>query len=1115
MHTILTCVKNYIGFLIVMTLVCCGQQGKRDQSAQTSLFTRLDSAETRISFANRVTDRENFNVMTYRNYYNGGGVAIGDVNGDGLADIYMTANMAKNKLYLNKGNWKFEDITEASGVGGSRAWSTGVTMADINNDGLLDIYVCNSGDVKGDNKENELFINNGDLTFTERAAEFGLNNTAYSTHASFFDYDLDGDLDCYLLNNSFKNVERVDQFTASRYERVEDGDKLFRNDNGHFTDVTEAAGIFSAWVGFGLGVSVSDINGDMYPDIYISNDFWERDYLYVNQGNGTFSEELISRTCAISGSSMGADVADLDNDGYEEIFTTEMLPADNLRIKTLTRFEETNVKELKVRSSYHYQLLQNCLHFNDGQGNFQELAFFSNVAATDWSWGALMFDMDNDGWKDIFVANGIYRDITSMDFVDFVDDRENIKKIVLETGKFDFNDLLNLIPSKPVSNYAFINQRNRTFTNMADSLGLAEPSFSNGSAYGDLDNDGDLDLVVNNVNMPSFIYRNNANTVKGNNFLRVKFKGSPVNTFGIGAKVSIYAGGKQQVFQNYTTRSFESSVEPKLHFGTGRTTSLDSLVVIWPDHKTQVLRDVKVNQELVLDYAKADKTFNEQKSKAVPLYSDVTSEVLKGDYTHRENDFNDFDVERLLPRKLSTEGPKIVTGDLNGDGLEDFLLLGAFDEPDKIFLQDKNGQFNRRRQQNMELDANYESTCAAFSDLDNDGDLDIIIGSGGNELRRGPHIHLVRCYLNNGKGNFVRTPDLIPSSIGSFSTVLTEDFDQDGDVDLFLGGRMVPGNYGMIPRSFLFRNDGKGTWTEITPKTLGGAGMITDALWSDVSGDGKKDLIVVGEWMPVKIYGNKGKYIEEAQALSGTEGWWTTIERADFNGDGLDDYVLGNWGLNTKFKATPEKPLKMYVKDFDQNNKSEFIINWYAPSDDMAYPFASKSDMTGQLPHLKKNGIKYEAYAQKTYEQLFTEEQRKGALELRATILQSALLLNQGNYQFRLDPLPLEAQVSPVFSMLAEDLDGDDNADILAGGNFYGLKPEVGRHDSNFGVFLKGDGQGNFTPISYDKTGLYFRGEVRDIKAINIRGGDKAILVGRNDAPTVLFKKQTSSVVVP
>lgn len=1093
--------KSTPAFLIIIFFSACGLQ---NDGHEDKLFTRLHAEETGIAFFNEVEDQEYFNVFTYRNFYNGGGVAIGDINNDSFADIYFTSNMDKNRLYLNKGNWKFEDVTEKAGVAGTKSWSTGVTMADVNNDGLLDIYVCNSGDLKGDNKENELFINNGDLTFTEKGKQFGLNKKGYSTHASFFDYDLDGDLDCYLLNNSFKNIERVEQYLISREIRdAEGGDKLLRNDGDTFTDVSEEAGIYGGWIGFGLGVSVSDLNKDMLPDIFISNDFWERDYLYINKGDGTFSEELISRTSVISGSSMGSDIADLDNDGDAEVFTTEMLPGDNYRLKTMTRFEETNIKELKVRSSYHYQLMQNCLHINDGQGDFQEMAFISNVAATDWSWGALMFDMDNNGWKDIFISNGIYRDITSMDFANFVADRENIKKIVLEKGSFNFNDLLAQIPSSKVRNYAFVNQKNKTFESLADSLGLGEPSFSNGSAYGDLDNDGDMDLVVNNLNMPSFIYRNNAEKLS-NNYLRVKFAGTKENLFGIGAKVTLYVAGKQQVLQNFNTRGFQSSIEPHLLFGLGSTKSIDSLIVIWPDLRKQVLKNISSNQTLILDHSRANLQFKKPRLKENVLFTEVAEDVLQGDYFHRENEFNDFNMERLLPRKVSTEGPKIITGDLNGDQKTDFLLAGAFGDPDKLFFQNANGRFVQSKQEVFQRDSIFESTCGAFFDADNDGDLDILMGSGGNEFRRGVKAHLLRLYENDGNGNFTRGEG--PSAAGNFSCILPEDFDRDGDIDVFIGGRIVPGNYGLVPRSFLFRND-NGRWENIAPPTLAGAGMITGATWSDIDNDSKKDLIVVGEWMPVLVFKNTGNSLEEAKAFPGTAGWWTGIEASDLDGDGDEDFVLGNWGLNTKFKASVAMPLTMYVKDFDNNNKSEFIINWYPPLNDKSYPFATKKDLTQQLPMLKKTNLKYEDYAHKTYEDLFTKSQRQGALYYKTELLESIILWNNpGN--LTIQPLPFVAQVSPVFGVAVNDFDKNGVQDIWLGGNFYGLKPEVGRHNSSRGVYLKGLGNNKFEYMQPHEIGIYVDGEVRDATLIDVNGKE-ILMIARNNNSILCFANVT------
>ena len=1112
-------VRVFTGLLLLISSFfnpACKQAAEIPAEDNDTLFALLDSAQTGLDFVNEVHDQEEFNVLTYRNFYNGGGVAIGDINQDGLPDIYFTANMQSNRLYINKGNWQFEDVTAQTGVGGTRAWSTGVSMADVNGDGLLDIYVCNSGDIAGDNKENELFINQGNLKFKEQAAEYGLNDEGFSTHASFFDYDGDGDLDCYVLNNSFKDPDRIDLYKKTREETdAMGGDKLFRNDGplearsgSVFTDVTAEAGIYSSAIGFGLGVSVSDVNGDLLPDIYISNDFWERDYLYINQGDGTFSEELPARISQTSVSSMGADVADLNNDGNPEIFSTDMLAADNYRLKAMTVFDPYHLEDIKYRGNYHYQILQNGLQLNNGDGRFQEIAFLANVAATDWSWGALIFDFDNDGWNDIFVCNGIYHDIMYMDFTAFISDKENIKKVVSEKGEFDWRDFLPYLPSNRLSNFAFVNQRDLTFASKAKELGLGTPSFSNGAAYGDLDQDGDLDLVINNVNMPCFVYKNQSREQNNNHFLDISLEGEGKNTFGVGTIIRVYSQGRQQLFQQYPSRGFESAIEPRIHVGLGSITQVDSIRVIWPDKRVQTLTAVQADQHLRLKQTDASVNPSSGNGNSFTLFTEIEpSMLIRGDTRHTENLYNDFDHERLLPRMYSTEGPRIVKGDINGDKLEDFILLGSANDPDKLFVQDANGRFHAMRQTAFEETDSLESTCGALFDADGDGDLDYLVGAGGNEYQRGLKGFLLRYYENDGKGRFTHELEKTPPAAGNFSCIKAEDFDLDGDMDLFIGSRIVPGNYGLIPQSFLIRNEGGKGWKDITPPFVSGSGMISDACWSDVNRDGKKDLIVLAEWAPVLVFPNMGQNLGEARALPNSSGWWTRIEKADLDGDGDEDFVLGNWGLNTKFKASPEKPLGMHVADFDDNGKSECIITWYPPLNDEAYPFASKTDLQEQLPGLKKIILKYEDYAHKKYQDLFPAEKRQKAKNYRADFLQSAILWIEDKGP-RLEALPVEAQLSPVFAIIAEDMDGDDIKDLLLLGNFYGLKPEAGRNDANKGVFLKGNGHKGFDWLPSEKSGIFVEGEVRDAVFLNRVKGAPSILIARNNQTVKVFSKR-------
>ncbi len=1076
-----------------------------------TFFRLLDSTQTGIGTVNQVHDQQDFNILTYRNYYNGGGVAIGDINNDDLPDIYFTANLTGNKLFLNKGKFVFEDVTAQAGVTGKKGWSTGVTMADINADGWLDIYVSNSGDIAGDNKENELFINNGDQTFTEQAATYGLNNRGYSTQASFFDYDLDGDLDCYLLNNSFKDPSKIELFTSMRDQPDPlGGDKLYRNDDGHFLDVSLEAGIYSSVIGFGLGASIADLNHDLYPDIYVSNDFWERDYLYINRGDGSFSEELIARFDFCSISSMGGDMADINNDGHPEVISTDMLAADNYRLKAMSTFDPYHLENIKYRANYHYQIGQNCFHLNSGDADFQEVAHLSNVAATDWSWGALIFDFENDGLKDLFVSNGIQKDLMYMDFRDFLSDNRIFQKIA-SNQVVDFPSLLEQMPSNPLSNYAFTNAGSLVMINEAVTLGLAQPSFSNGSAYGDLDNDGDMDLVVNNVNMPSFIYENEAEQLD-HHYIELCFKGAPSNPFGIGSLVRISTEGCIQTMQNFNTRGFQSSVEPSLIFGLGDIDRIEKLEVIWPNQQMQVLTDVQVDQSLQLHHDQANQKVSSSHPSSdhgVALYEEASPSIMIGNADHQENRYNDFDHEGLILKMLSTEGPKMIIADANGDGLEDFVLLGARDDPDKLFIQADSGSFKQKPSLGLMQSRHFESTCGTWFDFDLDGDQDLILGAGGNEYQRGGDVFVLRYYENDGQANLTPKTGIAPEIVGNFSCIKAKDYDGDGDVDLFFGARVVPGNYGLLPHSYLMRND-QGAWTDVSPEKLAGFGMVTDATWTDIDGDSDSDLVVVGDWSDIQIFKNNDGTMGYLTPIPNSSGWWNTIEAADLDGDGDDDLIAGNWGLNSKFKASVQRPLTMHINDFDQNGKAEPIISWYAPLDDQSFPFATKMDITTQIPGLRKQSLRYEDYAQQRYETLFSSEVRQESMSFRVDYLESAILWNEGG-RFTLEALPMKAQIAPVYAIVITDFTGNGHPDIWLGGNFYGMKPQAGRQDASRGVLLEGMGGQSFTEMLFMDSGIKVKGEVRD--AVFIKTAESpTLLVARNNDTMLAFRKHNGSL---
>jgi hypothetical protein len=1095
--------KSLVLPLLIILAAC---SSCRKNGVQNPLFSLQNNGELGVDFINQLNDQDRTNVFTFRNYYNGGGVAIGDINNDGLNDVYLTSNQGGNQLYLNKGNWKFENITDKAGVKGTKYWSTGATMVDINGDGWLDIYVCHSGNII-DRKGNELFINQKDGTFKEEAEKYGLTDNGLSTQAIFFDYDNDGDLDCFVLNNSFRPIGSFD-FSKNLRAVVDKlgGAHLYRNDGGHFTNVTQQAGIFSSDIGFGLGVSVADVDNDGYPDIYVSNDFFERDYLYINQKNGTFKEEIQEQAGHLSLASMGSDIADINNDGNLDIFTTEMLPESDKRLKQITSFESFDVIKLKQHDGYFNQYMQNCLQLNNGDGTFSEIAFSAGVSASDWSWGALFFDMDNDGWKDIFVSNGIYKDLTDQDYIEFLGNRENMDKIA-EKRKFDYKSFGDKMVSTPVSSYAYSNNRNLTFTNKAHEFGLDDVSFSNGAAYGDLDGDGDNDLIVNNVNSPLFIYKSNAEHLK-NNFIQVKLQGDGLNRFGVGSTIKVFNKGQSLMYYQQPTRGFESSTSPNLiTLGLGKVAQVDSVQIIWPGGKYQVVKNVKTNKAFTYKIADAKRQYNYAATPVKPLFTESAKALFDSIPTHTEDGFIDFDNERLMLQMLSTENPYMAKGDVNKDGLADFYFGGSKDMAAAIYIQQTNGRFTQYIPEDLAKQVYLENAGAVFGDFDGDGDEDLIIGVGGNADEPGDLVYFPRFYENDGKGNFHRNSQKSIRAAVNASVITAADYDKDGHLDLFIGARSVPHTYGESPASYVFHNDGKGNFTNVSAKVLGAdpkLGMITGAQWADLDNDGYPDLVVAGNWMGIKIFkNNNGKFAEDKQ-LDNYKGWWSSLQIADINGDGKLDILAGNIGQNIKFKASAAEPMKIYIKDFDKNGTKECITSIYK-TDHVAYVFHMKPDLVGQMPILKKKYLKYADYAGKPFNEIFTNEDLQGAESHEMNYLSSAVFINDGRGKFNIMPFPYNAQLSNVSTILVDDIDGSGKPAMILGGNFYGFKPEVGRLDASYGQIYRYTDKG-FTYISPSRSGIKLNGQIRSSLMIKNGRGEKYYLFGVNNEKLKAYK---------
>lgn len=1090
--------------LAMWTFLACQPEERREGTPpEEKLFSRVPSSQSGITFQNTLTLSPELDVFRYRNYYNGGGVAIGDINQDSLPDVFLTSNMKENKLYLNKGDFQFEDITKKANIIKSKVWSTGVSMADVNGDGLLDIYICNSGDVMGGKRENELYINQGNLAFEEQAEAYGLADKGFSTHAAFFDYDQDGDLDCYVLNNSFRPVSSLGM-TNIRHERDSTGgDKLYRNDAGRFTDVSQEAGIFGSVIGFGLGVTVTDVNSDTWQDIYISNDFFERDYLYINQQDGTFRDELPQRMGHISQFSMGTDAADLNNDGAPEIFVTDMLPETEHRLKTMVNFEDYDLYRLRLTHNYYEQYMRNTLQLNSGEGHFQEIGQYAGVAATDWSWGALIADFDNDRNKEIFVTNGIERDLINQDFINYLASDETLMA-TMRKGKADFNSLVAKMPSTKLPNYLFKQEGDLRFRNVAENWGLAEESFSNGAAYGDLDGDGDLDLVVNQLQEEAAVYRNNAEKGEKQHFLKISLQGPEKNSFGVGARVYAFVGEEVLMLENIPTKGFQSSMDNTLLFGLGGAATVDSLLVDWGYGKQQRLQNIEVNQHLRLDFKAAEEAGASRNPTAGQLFSSLPQTGMR---PHRENEYIDFNRERLIYHMLSKEGPALAAGDVNGDGLDDMYLGGASGQAGKLYLQKEEGQFQEMSQPAFEKDGAYEDVRARFFDADGDGNLDLYVLSGGNEMVSQTQLLQDRLYINSGKGRFDYCESCLPTFYAMGSTVKEADYDKDGDLDLFVGGRAVPGRYGLPAASFLLENDGKGHFSNVTARvspSLGDFGMLTDASWVDVDEDDDLDLVAVGDWSPVTIFKNNGANLERlynTPGLEQSEGWWRTVLAADLDGDGHQDFVVGNWGLNSQFTASAEAPLSLYIADFDNNQTLDPI---YARTrEGVEYPFVLRHDLVKQLPYLKKKYTTYEAYAGQSVEDIFGEQLQQ-AIKRQAFTLESSVIWNNGDGSYTQQALPAEAQLAPVQSLLLHDFNGDGQAELLLSGNFEGTKPEEGRYDTNRGLLLKvGPEDRQFKLMPAAETGLKVKGVVN--QAAVLQGKNQKIVVfGRNnDKPEV------------
>jgi hypothetical protein len=1089
--------------LLILALVLSSCNSNEEKPAPVSEetisgFKLLTPAETGINFRNDVKETKAFNYFRYSYMYNGGGVAVGDINNDGLPDIYFSSNQGTNKLYLNQGNLMFEDITQKAGVSDTSGWTTGISFFDFNNDGLLDIYVCKSGLVSPEQRKNKLFINNGDLTFTEAAADWGLDDDSYSTQAYFIDYDMDGDQDMYLVNHRIDFTENI--FVDLEKEKIidpETSDRLYRNDGSRFTDVTKQAGLENkAW---GLAAAVGDFNNDGLPDIYVCNDFRQPDHLYLNQGNGTFKDGIHEHFGHISYYSMGADFADINNDALPDLMALDMVSEDHVRSKRMMGAMNPESFNNMVDIGYHRQYMFNMLHLNQGNGDFANIAHLAGVAKTDWSWAPLFADFDNDGFSDLFITNGIRRDVTDVDF------KNEVQQRYMAGQPMSFQEVLDRWPSAKVANYIFRNNGNLQFDNKTKDWGFHQAINSNGMAYADLDGDGDLDLIINNIDDPASVYENQL----GGNHLKVKLSGPENNPLGLSAKVILKNGDQQQMREMYLNRGFQSSVEPILHFGLGTEPAIEELQVIWPDKKTQELKNVLPNQILHLNYADASGNYEPQTVET--LFETIDPKLLGIDFKHTENTFNDFAREILLPHKQSALGPLISVGDMNGDGLDDFFIAGAKDQASATYVQTSAGKFVKTNEQLWTQDAAHEDIGSLLFDADGDGDLDLYVVSGGNEFTQNDPLLQDRLYFNDGKGNFTKRPDALPKMLTSGQSVVAEDIEGDGDLDLFVGGRLLPGFYPFAAVSYLLGNDG-GKFVNITQQAapeLTQIGMITDAVFTDYDVDGDPDLVLVGEWTPIMLFENNTgsfKIAANPPGLEKTNAWWYSISAADIDADGDVDFIVGNLGLNNKFQPTTEKPLHVFCNDFDQNGSYDIVLSKEGYG--TLLPVRGRECSAEQMPFIEQKFPTYTAFANADLRGIYGEQALANALHYVAYDFASVYVENLGEGKFKVHPLPIEAQFGPTLATKIVDVNEDGHLDIIGVGAMHDAEIETVRYDSNRGYVLLGNGKGEFEALN--NSGFYTNKQTKDVDLIKINNW-MHVIGSNNNVEPVFFKLRAKS----